>query len=377
MKNITIFSLLIAMFFAACTREKNNTVIIHSFPADSIFTEIRFYIPAQRQMGITFEGGTTHRYEIDTVEARYLYGRSSDGYFWTSMFITPGDSVSFKTIAKDENSYDVIFEGKNAAHYNYDFHKSKAVLWEEEPHYNQGMDLLEYKQQSQDFRDREIEFLRKYKKENAVSDDFINYALAEINNRYAYKLYQAAYLNKCGIPKGYLDDAVITQNLLSMFALESLKLKYIYCSPDVNMERIYNAILDETHSKFQSALLSELITHFAEKGDRTYKKSLLQVMNQIEKTSTDSTLLSIVQEYKPYYLLSGTKLPDSILDNTHLRSFENEQKITLRQLFNKMLIRKSEPKVTRTHLSTIANSKEYHKDNTKNGSFRNEIPIFY
>ena len=321
------------MFFAACTREKNNMVVIHSFPADSIFTEISLTVPATRQT-ITFEGGTTFWHEIDTVEVRYLYGRCSDGYFRTSMFITPGDSVSFKTIAKDENSYEVIFEGKNAAHYNYASERRRVLPWEEEPYYDSGIDLLEYKQQLQDYRDRENEFLHHYKKGHTVSNDFISYASAEINNLYAFKLYQAAFFNKCRIPKGYLDDAVITQNPLSSYAFYALQLKYIYCSPDVNMERIYNAILNEVSLAFQSRLLSELITYFAQKGDRIYKKSLLQVINQIEKTSTDSTLLATVQEYRLFYLLSGTMLPDSILDKTYLLPLQGKQKITLRQFFD-------------------------------------------
>jgi uncharacterized protein (TIGR02145 family) len=338
MNTFKFFSLLFVISLAGCARQNNNTVIIHSVPADSIFTEISFSVPTTGQ-GITFEGGTTFRYEIDTVEVRSLYGRSSDGYFREQVFITPGDSVSFKAIANDENSYDVIFEGKNAAHYNYNSQKSKAVPWAEAPGYNffsnSGIDLLEYKQQLQTFCNREIEFLRKYEKENTVSNDFMNFALAEINNRYAFKLYQIAYLSKClQIPDDYLDDAVITQNLLSDFALDALEFKYVYCPSDATIERIYKAILDEVRLEFQPRLLSTLITWFAGRGDKVYEESLLQVMDKIEKTSTDSILLERVQEYKTLYLLSGTALPDSILDRTYLRSFQSEQKITLRKFFD-------------------------------------------
>jgi hypothetical protein len=252
------------------------------------------------------------------------------------MFITPGDAVSFKTIAKGEDSYEVIFEGKNAAHYNYASQKRKFISQGEPDFFsNPDIDLLEYKQQLQDHRDKENEFLRNYKKKHTVSEDFINHASAEISNKYAFKLYQAAFFNKCrAFPEGYLDDAVIIQNPLSFYTFEALQFKYIYCSPDENIERIYNAILNEVNPVFHSRLLSSLITYFAKRGDRIYKKSLLQVMEQIEKTSTDSTLLATVQEYKPYYLLSGTKLPDNILDKTYLRSFKGNKKITLRQMFD-------------------------------------------
>ena len=335
MKKSSFFSLLLVIAFTNCARHNDNTVTIHSVPADSIFTEIRIIEPTTRQT-MMFEGGSTHRFEIDTVDVRGFYGMSSNGYFRTQLFITPSDSVSFKTIAKDKNSYDVIFEGKNAAHYNYASKKKNVFPWEEEPNYDLGMDLLEYKRQLQDYRDRENEFLHNYKKEHTVSNDFINYASAEISNLYALKLYLPIYFNKCKIkiPEGYLDDAVITQNSLSFYAFEALLFKYIYCVPDENIERIYNEILDKVSPVFQSRLLSEVITHFAQKGDRAYKKSLLQVMDKIEKTATDSTLLAVVQEYRPFYLLTGTVLPHNILDKTYLRSFQSDKKITLSQFFN-------------------------------------------
>jgi uncharacterized protein (TIGR02145 family) len=312
--------------------------------ADSIFAEIELYDPAAGYADIIFQGGTTFRFDADTVMVRGFYSCSNGNNFRTQIFITPGDSVSFRAVFKERtynwrclNYYEVIFEGENAAHYNYASEKRKAIPGEEEPNYTPGtyIDLRAYKQQLQAYRDREIEFLNNYRKEHAVSEDFINYALAEINNKYAFKLYQVAYFNKCSLPEGYLDDAIITQNPLAFYyTLEALQFKYVYCSPDVDMERIYNAILDEVHPKFRSKLLSGLIKWFSERGDRVYKKSLLQLMDEIEKTSADSDLLAYVQEYRPYYLLSGTKLPDDILDKTYLRSLQSPEKITLRQFFD-------------------------------------------
>ena len=58
-------------------------------------------------------------------------------------------------------------------------------------------------------------------------------------------------------------------------------------------------------------------------------------MNQIEQENNDSTLLTCVQEYKSHPLLLGKTLPDSVLDNIYLRSFETGEKITLRNLFEK------------------------------------------
>ena len=335
MKTFKFFALLFVISLAGCVQRQNNTVVIHSVPADSIFTEINLFALPAGELDITFEGGKTCRFTIDTVQVCNFYGTSDENRFFTQIFITPGDAVSLKTIP-GEDYYDLLFEGKNAAHYNYVSQKRKSFPWEEEPNYfsNPDIDLLEYKQQLLVYRDRENGFLSNYKKEHTVSEDFINYASAEINNLYAFKLYQAAYFNKHSLPAGYLEDAVITQNPLSMDAMEAMRFKYIYCSSDVNIERIYNAILDEVCPKLQPSLLAGLIAWFTEKGDRVYKESLLQVMDQIEKTSTDHTLLAQIKESRAHYLLSGTILPDSILDKTYLRPLHSTQKITLRQFFD-------------------------------------------
>lgn len=334
MRKFKLFTFLIVVFLASCTPEKSNTVIIHSSnPADSIFNEIKI---SSGQRNLNFKGGTTCLFDVDTVEVCSFEGSSPDSYFSTLIFITPGDSVSFKTISKGEDYYEVVFEGKNAAHYNYASEKKKAISQAEPDFFfNPDVDLQEYKKQLQDYRNKEKAFLQKYKKKYAVSEDFMNYALEEIYNEYAFKLYQAAYFKKCRtLPKAYLDDAVIGQNFLSFYAIQAFCFKYFRCSPNTDIERIYNAISTEIHPKFHSPIFSELITWFSQRGDRSYKTSLLKVMSKIERTSTDSTLLARVKEYKPYYLLSGKMLPDSILDKTYLRPFESKQKITLRQLFN-------------------------------------------
>jgi len=353
MKTFRFFYLLLVIAFVGCTRHNDNTVVIHSI-SDTIFTEINIReIGYENRLEQTFKVGETCQFTTDVATACLFsasFRKNNDfpgenngcfnkNDFYTDIFVTPGDVVTCKTIAREingENHYEIIFEGKNAAHYNYNTEKRKVISREEEPDmsYNLNIDLIEYKQLLQAYRDREIEFLNNYKKEHSVSEDFINYALANINNWYAYKLYISAFFSKNSLPAGYLDDVTVMQNLLSIIALGAMEYKYAFCLPNFDVEQIYNAILDEVHPQFHSMLLRKLITQFTGKSDKTYQESLLRVMNQIEKTSTDSALLACVQEYKPFYLLSGTTLSDSILDNTYLRSFQSNQKITLRQMFD-------------------------------------------
>jgi thiol-disulfide isomerase/thioredoxin len=337
MRIIYFFSSLFLLLLAGCSGQENTPVAIH-VPADSLFTEISIYETTNMNEEFLVRAGETFHFPLDTVAVRNLYSYSQAGEFFTQVFITPGDSISCKTVVNGEQ-YEIIFEGKNAAHYNYDAEKQKTLPLEKAPQYDstdpdKDIDLQEYKRRLQAYREQEKAFLNKYKKEHKVSDDFVNYALSEIENSYAFKLYQVAYFNKESLPLGFLDDAEIVPNKLSGYAFITLRIKYLLLSPDFNIERIYNTILAEVHPEMQTKLLCETISYFANKGEGVYKTSLLQLMDQIEKTSTDSTLLNCVWGNRPYYLLSGTSLPDSILDHTELITFKDKQKITLRRLLD-------------------------------------------
>ncbi|MBP5134210.1 MAG: hypothetical protein ILP24_00400, partial [Paludibacteraceae bacterium] len=89
------------------------------------------------------------------------------------------------------------------------------------------------------------------------------------------------------------------------------------CASNSDVSKNYNAIQTEVIPQFRSTLIADLIIWFAKKGDVSYKSALTEMMSQIEKISQDSMLQTVVKEYGPFYSLSGTVLPDSVLDNTH------------------------------------------------------------
>ena len=341
MKSRFFFLYTLVVFFASCAHENKNIAIIHSEAADSIFKEIHLvpyggsanYFSKYYDEGFTFSGGTTFSWEIDTVECRTLFSRSN-GNFWTSVFVTPGDSVSFKTV-NNGDYFDVIFEGKNAAHYNYESEKRKSIQMEE-PYPTPEINPDEYKKQLQAYRAEEEKFLMKYKDENKVSREFIDYASAEINNKFVLNLYSYVYLNKCKVDaEKYLLGTEIIQNPLSHSAIDALFYKYVICASGNDIVMNYNAIQKEVITKFRPTLTADLVIWFAKKGDVSYKSSLYSVMNHIEKTSKDSILLATVKECKPFYSLTGTVLPDSILDNTQLLCYQDDKEISLRQFFKK------------------------------------------
>ncbi len=341
MKCKILFYTLTLLLFASCARKNKNIAVIHSDVADSVFKEIHLvpykgmanYLTQFYDEGFTFSGGTTFSWKVDTVESRTFFSHNN-GYFWTPIFITPGDSVSVKLL-KNGEQYDVIFEGENAAHYNYESKKRKAIQMED-PNPTQDIAPYEYKKQLLACRIEEEKFLEKYKKENKVSAEFVDYASAEINNKYVLWLYCYVYFNKCKVDaEKYLEGTEIVQNPLSHSAIDAFFYKYVMCASNSDILKNYNAIQTEVIPQFRSTLIADLIIWFAKKGDVSYKSALTEMMSQIEKISQDSMLQTVVKEYEPFYSLSGTVLPDSVLDNTHLLSYKDSKKMTLRQVFEK------------------------------------------
>jgi len=338
MKNRILIATFASLLFASCTHENKNIAIIRSEADDSIFKEIHLapycsmanYFAQSFDEGFIFSGDSTFSWKIDTVECRTIFCHS-DAYFWTSIFVTPGDSVSFKTVNKGDY-FDVIFEGKNAAHYNYELEKRNAIQLEE-PHPTPNIDQYEYKKQLQAYRAEEEKFLEKYKKQNKVTSEFVDYASAEINNKYVLSLYDYVYSNKCKVDvEKFLEGTDIVQNALSHSAIDALLYKYVMCASNSDIEKNFNAIQTEVIPQFRPTLTANLVIWFAKKGDTSYKSALLNVINQIETTSKDSMLLANVKEYKSFYSLTGTALPDSVLNNTRLICYQDNKEITLRQL---------------------------------------------
>ncbi len=321
------FSLLL---FASCARENKKSAIIHSEAADSIFKQI-FLTPSMGEESI-FAGGTTFHFEVDSVKSFYISGGAPQGYFWTTIFVTPGDSINFTSV-KTENGYELLFSGENAAHYNYGIEKAKAMTKEEPNAFaNPDVDPYAYKTLVQAYCDEERKFLDEYKMRKKVSSEFLDYASAEINNKYVLKLYQYLFFYKCKVDvEKYLADAKIIQNPLSMYALEALKMKYVFCSSKDDILLNYNAIQKEVRAEFQPVLFAEFVKFYAQKGDLSYKSSLIEVMNKIEDMVKDSMLLATVSEYKSFYLMSGKALLDNVLDGSRLQCYQNNKEITLRQ----------------------------------------------
>lgn len=101
-------------------------------------------------------------------------------YFAEYVFITPGDSIFAKL-----NNGKPEFEGKNAAHYNFNFQlKNLGLEW---PIYSNN--IIAHKNACKEIYDEKKQFLQRYIKINSnVSPDFINFTEAELKYEYLHHL---------------------------------------------------------------------------------------------------------------------------------------------------------------------------------------------
>ena len=173
----------------------------------SLFMESDFY--PLRSKKILKEGNICEeQLSVDTFQTAVLSVLAQHSTTYSrmqSIFITPGDSVSF-VIDTIGRSIVFKFSGTNAAHYNFDYQLFEK-FWNY-PFFKKGDNIMAYKDTISNILDRKYTFLDDYAKNNLVSKEFYDYAKASILNEYISRLYSPLYgqIKKEDIPDGYFDE---------------------------------------------------------------------------------------------------------------------------------------------------------------------------
>ena len=257
------------------------------------------------------------------------------------VYVTPSDSVSFQIKSIGVNQYELEFSGKNAAHYNYDAYMRKAFRSQKNPHFKKGGDLLEYKKNISFLRDQKMDTLMTYKQRNNISDDFFNYAKAEIQNEYVWKLYLPLRnygIAKKDLPSGYLDNEIINENEISHYHYLALSEKYNYYlfnAPIADFDSVYHQIVDTFSGNDRAYLLSDVIGVYALKQQQEYRQGLLHAFKEASRYIQNPEYLTYIRKCEEFYTIINQSLPDSVLTHTYLRSFDSQDSITLKELLNR------------------------------------------
>ena len=200
------------------------------------------------------------------------------GFGWPQIvFLTPGDSITFKVNKLGENEYSLEFSGRNSWHYNFNDLLRRRFL-KEKHYWKKGEDFIQYKDYLKHLLDRELMFLSEFTSTNKVSDDFIKYAKAEVLNEYACGLYFP--MNIYGIkttelPKDYFDNMNLEIELLSDNYKVALANKYIFHfteDPLANFNLVYNNIRNNFSGETRGFLISSMIGFYSKKQQLNYQK---------------------------------------------------------------------------------------------------------
>lgn len=145
------------------------------------------------------------------------------------IYVTPGDTISFSA----DKNHKIVFEGKNAAHYNFFAQLSNEKLLY--PQYNPKQSPEEYKQAVTKVYQQKLYFLNKYSKQENASDDFLEKMRCDFRYEYIYTLLQPKEI----VNPEYLSPITISnfdrEDMLDSWSFRSALMNYI--SIDANKKK--------------------------------------------------------------------------------------------------------------------------------------------
>jgi len=342
---ITSFTFFTLLFYC----QSKNSVKIHGVISDSTVRSIRYFDLQPSFLNQFYDYNYKKVMVVDkqvnlsfNITQPQLLNISPPGYSWSqTVFITPGDSVSFEIKSSGKNNYYLLFSGKNAAHYNFSNLVRQQFYVKERPIYHKGDDLMLYKQALELWLKKKMEFLSKYSSDNKLSDMFLNYAKAEILNNFICDLYLPlniySFKNR-EMPQNYFKDVHLEENSLSNEYKMALVYKYIYHyteNPLDDFDLVYSNIKNNFTKQTRSFLLSSMIGYYSSNQQINYEKKLLNAIRQAPEFISDSSYLEYIKTCKEFYITANRPFPNKVLNNTWLKPLNGGQKITLVQLLDK------------------------------------------
>ena len=338
----------------------DKQVIISKASSDSIFGHIELKTLDPESAYANLPDG-----EIDCIKGntwifniekpKYVrFSANSDGN-WIDQFavIFPGDSVSYKiefvgetdfshSTKNFKKEYRMLFSGKDAANYNYSY--DIRTLYSDtnsykSPWFQDGMDLMKYREGILAAYESEKKFLSNYNAEHHLSDAFYRYQLDRMKNICIVSLYSPFCSNyNLHIPESYFGNMEIVEDGTDAY-YEALQTKYIDSQPP-DFDRTYQYIIQNAPKKLHEYLITSLVEYYAWR--KIGVPSLEKIKNEIQNPVYLARIEENEEKLKEYFKISiddypqeGKPFSDYILENTYLRSYENTQKITLKELLNK------------------------------------------
>ena len=272
--------------------------------------------------------GTEIELQIDSFFVGFLMNEDKHAFF-QYVFISAGDTVTLTPKKVETNGeyilYKLIAKGKNDANYNYLAEKQsnyphQSIINDKNPY--------SYKDVYQNLREKRLAFLNERKK--TISSDLYNYELAEIENEYAFTLYN--YVND-GIrqSKSYFESVQIRANLLVPCYYFACFEKFRY--EFLQTERNNDNALDFLINNYSGKILEYLITNYIAWSVKNDIQIIPRLSSVVKEYIHDTYYLSCIKFFEYIAQINNKNLPDSILNETHLIEYKTNRKITLKEFF--------------------------------------------
>jgi thiol-disulfide isomerase/thioredoxin/glycerophosphoryl diester phosphodiesterase len=242
----------------------------------------------------------------------------------SELFITPGDTVTFYLDSKTNR---LVFEGKNAAHYNY-FNKLKVAIPENIWEITRGKDAvkLNYKEILETRYKKELQFLENYAKTEQVSEGFY----LKMKSLHYYE-YLSTLLNPNIVPKEVLDahpeyyDEIIVSSfndnsMLDCWAFKTCLLEYIDydTSNDFtseNLQKKLNFIEKNLKGNVKQYAITKTLEAFNEHLSPAFAEQLKSAMQLYLKTFSVQNYKFIIEYYhRALIKRQSAQIPNAILN---------------------------------------------------------------
>lgn len=257
----------------------------------------------------------------------------------------PGDSLSF-SIKKIDNKRQVIFQGKNAALYNYDQASknfTKSTLGFIYPRYNKNEGISVYKSKLDNWFDKKNSFLDSFKKENRLVDNVFEYLRDDISNQYIYSLYSTLVINKIGkeqLPSNYFAKVNVMPKHNMVFPSENAILAFTYRNilssieePFNHFAQLFASIKNNYTGIDKQYFLADLIGVFSKKQNDKYHNELLKGISDAKLELSDTNCLNYITRCELDYKLLDRPIPDYVKTTTFLLNYKTGLKISLADFF--------------------------------------------
>ena len=274
-------------------------------------------VPVEQTEPLIIATGTEIELQVDSFLVCFIINQDQH-FFYQPLFITAGDTITFTSHkVRTDNGYilyKLIASGKNESNYNF--------LADSHSNYDPYVAIDdkktdEYIKYHKSKRDVKLSLLNTRK--DSLSIPFYNYALAEIQNKYAWQMYK----------KGVNKDVNVIINSLSPFCYTASWEKFCLSYSERGIEKNLKYLT----KNYSGRILEFLLTNYTSWCLKNNLPIPPNAYSAIKENVHDTYYLSCIKFFEYIAQINNKNLPDSILNETHLIEYKTNRKITLKEFF--------------------------------------------